>query len=159
MRKLREQIRYLNFELGLRFLNSLQKIICKYLQHFLAKVLYQGRQPFGLNEGTVFSGWPQQYILTILFDLICFFCPSFAISAHMGNPSFSCHVLRLRNSKYFVFQNILAVIKFRIKTDWKTRKKTGTILHTPVEAMYKICEIVVGYGKWEIRTWVKVGEE
>jgi hypothetical protein len=30
---------------------------------FLAKVLYQERQPFGLNEVTVLSGWPQQYII------------------------------------------------------------------------------------------------
>jgi hypothetical protein len=56
-------IKYLNIEWGLRFLNSLQQIICKYLQNFLANVLYQGRHPFELNEGTVFSGWPHQYIL------------------------------------------------------------------------------------------------
>jgi hypothetical protein len=56
-------IEYLNFEWGLRLLNSLQQLICKYLQHFLAKMLYQGRQPFELNEGTIFSGWPQQDIL------------------------------------------------------------------------------------------------
>jgi hypothetical protein len=49
-------------EWGLRFLNFLQQNICKYLQHLLAKILYQGRQPFEVNEGTASSGWPQQYI-------------------------------------------------------------------------------------------------
>jgi hypothetical protein len=48
-------IEYLNFEWGLRFLNSLQQIICKYLENFVAKVLYKGRQTFEVNEGTVSS--------------------------------------------------------------------------------------------------------
>ena len=81
----------------------------------------------------------------LLFDLICFSSLSFAISAHMGNPSFSCHVLRLKNlKKKIVFRKILAVINFRIKTDWKTYKKKKKVkfLHTPVEAMYKV------YDRW-----------
>jgi len=41
----------------------------------------------------------------------------------MGNPSSSCHVLRLKNSKNFVFQDILAVINFRIKQTEKLKKK------------------------------------
>jgi len=52
---------YLNFEWGLRVLNFLRQIICKYLQHSLGKVLCKGRQPCELNEGTVSSDILKSY--------------------------------------------------------------------------------------------------